>query len=94
MLAPGLVLLCCVPYAIAYVVAEKWKGGERLMQWIIRRRDARLARIDAELDHKQEELRRTILNLADALGMEGHEARKALIRESYRASGTVPDRPE
>lgn len=90
----GLVLACCVPYAIACVVPEKWKGGERLMQWIARRRNARLARLEAELDRKQEELRRTILNLAEELGMEGYEARKALIRESYRASGTVPDRPD
>ncbi|MFC7925156.1 hypothetical protein [Microbacterium laevaniformans] len=47
--------------------------------------------IEAELDRTQAELRGTILSLADALGMEAHEARKALIRESYRASGRVPE---
>lgn len=50
----------------------------------------RQARIEAELDRKQEELRGTVLRLADALGMEAHEARKALIRESYLASGRLP----
>lgn len=54
----------------------------------------RRARIEAELDRKQDELRATILHLADALGMEAHEARKALIRESYRASGYLPNQHE
>lgn len=51
----------------------------------------RRVRIEAELDQKQEELRRTILQLADALGMEAHEARKALIRESFLSSGKTPE---
>ena len=51
----------------------------------------RMARIEAELDRKQDELRRTVLQLADALGMEAHEARKALIRESFLASGRTPN---
>jgi len=51
----------------------------------------REARIEAELDRKQEELRRTILELAEAIGVEAHEARKAMIRESFLASGRVPD---
>lgn len=50
----------------------------------------RRARIEAELDQKQEELRRTILQLATAIGMESHEARRALIRESFLASGRIP----
>lgn len=54
----------------------------------------RKARLEAELDRKQEELRRTILQLADALGMEAHEARKLLIRESYLASGRAPNASE
>lgn len=52
----------------------------------------RRARIEAELDQKQEELRRTILQLATAIRMESHEARRALIRESFLASGQIrPD---
>lgn len=55
--------------------------------------ERRRARIEAELDRKQDELRRTVLQLADALGMEAHEARKALIRESFLASGRTPNEP-
>lgn len=53
--------------------------------------ERRRARIEAELDRKQDELRATILQLADALGMEAHEARRALIRESFLASGRTPN---
>lgn len=60
--------------------------------WAVRRA-ARVARIEAELDRTQAELRQTILRLAEAMGAEAHEARKALIRESFLAAGTVPDRP-
>lgn len=77
-----------------FVALGVWKGGEWLVKWIIDRRQARNARIEAELDRKQEQARRTILNLADALGMEAHEARKALIRESYLASGRLPEQPQ
>ncbi|GAA2021759.1 hypothetical protein GCM10009819_00340 [Agromyces tropicus] len=75
---------------VAYVGYGLWKGGEWLVIGIIRRRRARIARIEAELDRTQDELRATVLQLANALGMEAHEARKALIRESYLASGHVP----
>lgn len=52
----------------------------------------RIAKVEAELDRKQAELRTSVLNLADALGMEAHEARKEMIRASYLATGTTPDR--
>lgn len=54
----------------------------------------RRARIEAELDRKQDELRATVLQLAEALGADAHEARKALIRESYRASGRAPSQAD
>lgn len=69
-------------WARGLVVAARDSFGER-----------RRARIEAELDRKQDELRRTVLQLADALGMEAHEARKALIRESFLASGRTPNQP-
>jgi hypothetical protein len=50
----------------------------------------RRARIEAELDRTQAELRATILQLASVLGADAHEARKALIRESFLASGKTP----
>ena len=65
-------------------------GAIELVAWIANlvhtRRDAKRLRLEAELDRTQAELRGTILNLASQLGDEAHEARKALIRESYLAS--------
>lgn len=69
-----------IQWARDLLVAVRNSFGER-----------RRARIEAELDRKQDELRRTVLQLADALGMEAHEARKALIRESFLASGRTPN---
>jgi hypothetical protein len=60
-----------------------------LVDWWRDRRRRRIARIEAELDRQQAELRATILHLADQLGADAHEARKALIRESFLASGRV-----
>lgn len=59
----------------------------RLQQW----RQRRIRRIEAELDRTQMELRSTILTLASELGADAHEARKALIRESFLAAGRIPD---
>jgi hypothetical protein len=77
---------------VTALITGLWIGGEWLMDWFTRRREARTARTRAELDRTQEELRRTILQLADALGVEAHEARKALIRESYIATRHMPER--
>lgn len=65
-------------------------GRQPLEQWLGRRRDRRRARIEAELDRTQAELRQTILKLAAAMNGDALEARKALIRESYLARGEVP----
>jgi uncharacterized membrane protein YbhN (UPF0104 family) len=65
-------------------------GLEWLVDWWRDRRQRRIARTEAELDRQQAELRATILNLANQLGADAHEARKALIRESFLASGRVP----
>ncbi len=65
-------------------------GLEWLVDWWRDRRRRRIARIEAELDRQQAELRATILHLADQLGADAHEARKALIRGSFLASGRVP----
>ena len=83
-----------VVYAASYLVFGLVKGGELLVKWFLERRERQRLAIERELDRKQAELRGTILNLADALGMEAHEARKALIRESYRVSGQTPKGPE
>lgn len=65
-------------------------GVAWLVDWWRDRRRRHIARIEAELDRQQAELRATILNLANQLGADAHEARKALIRESFLASGEVP----
>lgn len=65
-------------------------GLEWLVGWWRDRRQRRIARIEAELDRQQAGLRATILDLADQLGADALEARKALIRESFLASGKVP----
>lgn len=65
-------------------------GAIEMSGWIVdqirRYRANKRARIEAELDRQQAALRATILNLASQLGAEAHEARTALIRESYLAS--------
>jgi hypothetical protein len=91
---PELLVLAGLPLlALGALINGLWTGGEwlvkRIKQADVRRRD----RIEAELDRQQAELRSTILDLAGALGMEAHEARKALIHESYLASGRLPEHP-
>lgn len=66
------------------------EGTELLVNWLRDRRARRVARIEAELDRTQMQLRASILQLAQELGGDAHEARKALIRESFLASGKVP----
>ncbi|MBF4561184.1 hypothetical protein ITJ43_03460 [Microbacterium sp. VKM Ac-2870] len=77
------------------IVGGLVKGVSYVGRWVMnlyeRHRARKRAAIEAELDRTQAELRGTILSLADALGMEAHEARKALIRESYLASGRAPE---
>lgn len=54
-------------------------------------RERRRRALERELERTQMQLRATILQLASELGADAHEARKALIRESYLAAGRVPD---
>jgi hypothetical protein len=72
------------------VVALIVKGVIELTIWIVTKirnlQAAKQSRIEAKLDRQQAELRATILNLASQLGADAHEARKALIRESFLAS--------
>ena len=67
-----------------------WRGVELLVDWVRTVRQRRRRAVEAELERKQLQLRATILDLAGQLGADAHEARKALIRESYLASGRVP----
>jgi hypothetical protein len=79
--------LLLVPFI---VIALLIQGIVWVVNWLIQLRASRRRRIEAELDRTQAELRATILNLASQLGADAHEARKALIRESYLMSGNTP----
>ncbi len=83
--------LLLLPFIVVALIIH---GVAELFLWIVRkirnRSVVRRARIQAELDRTQAELRATILNLASQLGAEAHEARKALIRESFLASREDP----
>lgn len=76
---------------ITAIVGTFLFGAMALMDLRRSRRTRRVARIEADLDRTQAELRQTILRLAEELGADAHEARKALIRESYLATGQVSD---
>lgn len=87
-----LALLTLPAILLVGIVQLLWMGGEWLVKWFRNRRKRRIARIEADLDRQAGELRSTILSLAQQLGGDAHEARKALIRESFLASGKVPPR--
>lgn len=76
---------------MAAIVGTFVFGGMTLTARVKSRRRRRVARIEADLDRTQAELRQTILRLAEELGADAHEARKALIRESFLATGSMPD---
>jgi hypothetical protein len=54
-------------------------------------REARASRVEAELDRAERELRVRIFTLASQLSAEAHDARKALIRESFLAGQSQVD---
>ena len=59
--------------------------------WVAERRRRRIAQIDAELDAKSEQLRRTILSLAEQLAAEQGEASRQMIRAAFLVTGkTTP----
>lgn len=63
---------------------------EAVTYWAEQRRRRRIARIEAELDAKSEQLRRTILGLAEQLADERDEASRQLARAAFLASGKAP----
>lgn len=65
-------------------------GVVLFVEWLKELSDRRRTRIERELDLAQERMRAAIFQLASELGADAHEARKALIRESYLASGQLP----
>ncbi|MBC9944187.1 hypothetical protein ICL81_06625 [Leucobacter sp. cx-328] len=57
--------------------------------WRQSRHQRKLARIEEDLDDAQEELRHTILELAEQLAVDRDEASRALTRAAYLTSGTI-----
>lgn len=90
LLALAAIVLVLIVAATYYLCLGIWMGGKHLVHRYRNRQTARQAAIEAELDRTQDELRLTILHLADELGNGAHEARRALIRESFRANGKLP----
>lgn len=79
--ASGLVLLVAITAFVALCVVEVlWDEYEA---W----RERRRVRIEAELDAKSEQLRQTILSLADDLATDRDEASKALTRAMFLTTG-------
>ena len=77
----GVALLVTITAFFALCVVEVlWDEYEA---WQERRR----TRIEAELDAKSEQLRQTILSLADDLATDRDEASKALTREMFLTTG-------
>lgn len=89
-----LVLLGLPFLLVGGLVSLIWQGVWWLVDWVKSLRQRRRQAVERELDRQQMELRSAILRLASQLGGDAHEARKALIRESYLASGRVPDERE
>lgn len=83
-----LIWLLIAAFVAVLLIGVVMELNYRLQQW----RQHRVRRIEAELDRTQAQLRATILTLASELGADAHEARKALIRESFLASGRTPER--
>jgi hypothetical protein len=87
----GILVLFALPFLlIGGLINLIWMGGVWVVNWLMSHRERKRAAIERELNRTQLELRATILRLASELGADAHEARKALIRESYLASGRTP----
>lgn len=54
------------------------------------RKRHRRARLEADLDRKQEELRRTILRVAEGLAADRDEASRQMARAAFLSSGQLP----
>jgi len=84
--------LLLVPFLLFALIIQ---GLVMLIGWLADKigdgLERRRRRAERELDRTQAQLRATILTLASELGADAHEARKALIRESFLASGQTPD---
>lgn len=78
------VIGCVGLYLLGQMIIESIRDG------LERRHQRRIARIEAELDEKQAELRRTILNLATQLAAERDEVSREMARQASLTSRKSP----
>jgi hypothetical protein len=64
----------------------------KAVRFLLGHRDRKRKARQRELHHAQLDLRRAMLQLASELSADAHEARRALIRESFLTSGKTPPR--
>ncbi len=61
--------------------------ADEVERWKARRR----SRVEADLDRQQQELRQTILRIAEELANERNEASREMLRAAFLADGQAPD---
>lgn len=71
---------------IVIVAAFVSIGIDCIEEW----REARAQRIDAELDARAEQVRATVLSLADGLASDRDEASRELTRAMFLTTGQTP----
>lgn len=77
--------------AILLIAVALYCIGVFILDELALARQRRIARIEAELDAKSEQLPRTILNLAEQLAAERDEVSRELTEQAFLASGkTTP----
>lgn len=75
---------CVGLYLLGQMIIESIRDG------LERRHQRRIARIEAELDAKQAELHRTILNISTQLAAESDEVSREMARQSSLTSRKSP----
>ncbi|QZY52865.1 hypothetical protein [Leucobacter tenebrionis] len=84
----------CFLVAGAYICVGLYLLGQMLIESIRdrleRRRQRRIARIEAELDEKQERLRQAIFSLATQLAAERDEASRQMTRQARLSAEKTP----
>lgn len=79
--------------AILLIAVALYCIGVFILDELALARQRRIARIEAELDAKSEQLRRTILNLAEQLAAERDEVSRKLTEQAFLASGKTTPSP-
>lgn len=73
---------------VTFVAVVAWCVFEVLYEQFIELRQRRLPRIEPELDQKSEQLRSTILGLAEDLAADRDEASRTLTKAMFLTTGT------